>query len=196
MDYREKIEELLRLFREDKLPQFLAQASPLLEDEAISKGLRAKIYSWVGQAYNKEREYSKALRMYGEAITLAKEIEDFDGIETLNAEVEKIQSQADAISRIDGSRKTPLAMGVNLLKQGQKTRAENALLSAVVDADTTGSNRSKVLSRLALAQLEEYRVRMLEEAYNIAVDCGDRNLIVAVKKTMEQFNIKLPPKVF
>ena len=87
-------------------------------------------------------------------------------------------------------------MGVNLLKQGQKTRAENALLSAVVDADTTGSNRSKVLSRLALAQLEEYRVRMLEEAYNIAVDCGDRNLIVAVKKTMEQFNIKLPPKVF
>ena len=196
MKQSDQIEKMIAVFRSGDKKAFLKLAYRTIEDAELSVMMLAKIHSWIAQARVDLGEYKASLLEYDKALEYAHEAQDYDGIVELKQQIEEVQAQADAVAKIDGRSKSSIAMGVNLLQSGKKSQAEHTLLSAVADADEMGSTRSKVLSRLALSRFPQYRQQMLSEAYEIALEADDMNLIVAVKKTMEQFDMLPPSKVF
>ena len=92
--------------------------------------------------------------------------------------------------------KTPLGNAMETFKNGNRELAIQLALDVAMQADLVNDTKNRVLARLSLAQFEHEVDRQLYTALSIANQADDRNLISAVKRTMDILGHCVEPKVF
>ena len=188
---KERLDHLLSLFYQEQYIAFDEELNVLLASNP-PPGIHSKLLSWGAQSLEKQHLYPEALKRYQEARSICN---DPDAIVVLEDAITRLREQVQA-QPTSPAGSSPLEQGISLLRTQNTQRAETLLLSSVAQADLEGDPKSRVLSRLALARIPAYTTAMIEEAMELAQQSNDMNLITAVKKTMDQLQIVIPPKVF
>ena len=189
------LDRLLTLFQSRQFTVFDAEAQHVLQSNPPDI-LRIKILGWCAQSKAEQQQREEALLLYDQAIELAVHIEDHDGKQVLSEQRNLVWEQQQALLTPEQTPQNILQEGIALLKTPHSQRAETLLLSSVAQADDQGDPKNKVLSRLALARIPSYQEAMLSEAFDLAQETGDMNLITAVKKTMDQLGVHITPHIF
>lgn len=189
------LDRLLSLFHTRQFTIFDEEAQHILQSNPPDI-LRIKILGWCAQSKAEQHHREEALLLYDQAIELAEQIHDLDGKQALSEQKNILLEQIKALNIAEQTPANILQEGIALLKTEHTQRAETLLLSSVAQADDQGDPKSKVLARLALARIPTYREAMIAEAFDLAQETGDMNLITAVKKTMDQLGIHITPHVF
>ena len=189
---KERLDHLLSLFYRGQYLAFDQELDVLLHANP-PPDIRAKLLSWSAQSFEKQHMPAEALLRYQEAKAICR---DANAIAEFEEAIHRLQEQLQVQKPSEKIGSSPLEQGISFLRTQNTQRAETLLLSSVAQADLEEDPKSRVLSRLALARLPSYTHAMIEEAMTIAQQSNDMNLITAVKKTMDQLQIKIPPKVF
>ena len=143
--------------------------------------------------------FTQAAERYQESLDAMRACGAHDEMPAIKEALKRVQEQQTLSPPPSAINDNPLSQGIELLTQttaAHHRRAEMLLLSSVAKADEERDPKQRVLSRLALARLPNYQSAMIQQAMNIAQGSNDMNLITAVKKTMDQLNISIEPKVF
>ena len=189
---KERLDHLLSLFYSGQYMAFDQEIEVLLHSDP-PPGIRSKLLSWSAQSFEKQHMLSEALIRYQEA---KEACDDTNAIADLKESIQRLQEQVQVQKTSAETGKSPLEQGISFLRTHNTQRAETLLLSSVAQADLEEDPKPRVLSRLALARIPSYTQAMIEEAMTIAQQSNDMNLLTAVKKTMDQLQIKITPKVF
>ena len=185
-----KIQELIKDNQHQK-------ALELINTQDWPLHLQIQKHSWKAQTLFQLHQTKEALDEIIFAIRIAKKEDNqiaYRDLKTLQSQIISVDVAQKAM--IEKQKQvTPIAEALKRFSLQPKIAIEQLQLLKRI-ADDTSDTKQQVLTRLALAQSENLRALVLEEAQQIADKSGDHNLITAVKKTYLQFNIPITPHIF
>ena len=194
---KEHLDQALSLYFRGQYAAFEQEVVYLLASQPPPT-IKARLLSWSAQSFEKQQKPEEARARYIQAIEAMQQCGAHDDIPPIRESLKRVEEQIQ-LKTTPITRSNTLSQGIEMLTQSSPTkygRAEMLLLSSVAKADEENDLKQRVLARLALARIPSYQETMINEAYDIAQNSNDMNLITAVKKTMDQLNITIEPKIF
>ena len=155
-----------------------------------------RFHAWYAQAYLNRKQPKIALRHCNTGIRLAKAIQDEEG----RNQIKELRDQCTAmLVALDQQAK----QGGSLLEQAlQEIASQNwetakqLTQTALNEAIEKHDNKQEILALLAMVEIPSESEWAIDEAYRRCQEIGDKNLITAVKKSMDSIGKEVPSHVF
>ena len=164
-----------------------------LEDRPL---LLPRLYGWLAQAQLQLRQPAMALRSCSKAIKAAKLIDDQSGVQELKTLRTQIIAVKVALDAVPSNPTDPLSLATVCFNSGDFDTGEEYCLTYYQAAVQQQDHKAMVLAQLALSHHPVHQHSSLACALNIAQECGDQNLISAVKRAFDASEYTPTPHVF
>jgi len=161
--------------------------------------LLSKVLAWQAQAHLALGEGPPARKVLREAIALAEAQSDFDGVAALKGLQASMMAQllANRPPPLDPEQaERPLGRASRAIDAGSHAEALAILAAAREEARRLGDSRELVLCLLMRARIPGEAQSAINEAFHVADDSGDFNLVTAVAKAARAAGLPLPELTF
>jgi hypothetical protein len=161
--------------------------------------LLSKVLAWQAQAHIALGEGAPARKVLREAITLAQAQGDHEGVAALKGLQASMMAQllANRPPPLDPEQaERPLGRASRAIDAGSHVEALAILAEASLEAKNQGDSRELVLTLLMRARIPGEAKSAIEEAFHVADDSGDFNLVTAVAKAARAAGLPLPELTF
>lgn len=200
-DNKALFDEVIEALKREDGASVLARAPELLAASADSKGMRARVIAWLGQAEMFNGNFKAAGQAVRQAIALATEAGDNEGVQALKALQAQVAMRRQAAKGMEAAPlpldlNTPVSRAAAAIHQGDLRTGEVLALEGLTQAEAAGDFREQILALLTLARLPGQAERHILRAVEVADQSDDMNLVTAAAKAAQAAGIALPKKVF
>lgn len=190
---------IIEHLKREEGPPVLALAPQALEASKDHPALRARVLAWLGQAEMFAGNYKAAGQAVRQAIALAQEIGDTQGVnqlKSLQAQVAMRRQAALAAVPPAEILDTPLFRADAAISRGDHAEGEALARQVITESQRAGNARDHVLGLLTLARVPGQAAESIAEAARVADESGDMNLVTAVARAAKAAGVEIAPRVF
>lgn len=198
-DPRALFQTIIEHLKKEEGAPVLALAGEALAASKDSPALRARVLAWLGQAEMFEKNYKGASQAVRQAIALAQQNGDAQGVNQLKSLLAQITMRRQAALQAVPPAElvdTPLFRADAAITRGEHEEGERLARALIADARERGDAREQVLGLLAIARIPGKAADSIAAAAEIADRSEDMNLVTAVAHAAKAAGVEIAPKVF
>lgn len=201
IDPRTLFQTIIDHLKREEGPPVLALAPQALLASNDNPALRARVLAWLAQAEMFAGNYKAAGQAVRQAIALAQQNGDAQGVNQLKSLQAQIALKRQAAAGMNASPPpevldSPLFRASSAIAAGDLATGEVLANEALQAARAAGSARDLVMALLTLARLPGRAPTAIAEAASVADASDDMNLVTAVAQAAKAAGVELPSKVF
>ncbi len=198
-DPRALFEQVIAHLKKEEGAPVLALAPALLAASAENRALRARVLAWLGQAEMFTGNHKGAAQAVRQAIAIAQELGDTQGVNQLKSLQAQITMRRQASLTAAPPAElldTPLFRADAAISRGAFAEGEALAREIIATAVATQNPRDHVLALLAIARVPGRAADAILEAAGVADASEDMNLVTAVARAAKAAGVEIPAKIF